>query len=201
MLTSDTKFVFIEDFVAFFDEKTDSFDSVILSKFVRCPDLGASLNWAAFYQNMSLLFENFNIEICRDIGKMRDQNNRHLLCELEDGGVLSVEMVLLVYRGSPLLELINDIIDHMIESGIVSHIKKSGFPKEKILSLPDVKPFVDTYTAFGVRHLQTAFYLLTLGYVLALACFVTEIVWHPYKQRSVNQKLHLRVTVEMHRHS
>jgi hypothetical protein len=39
-----------------------------------------------------------NIEICRDFGRLRDRNNRRLLCELEDGGVTSVEMVLLVYR-------------------------------------------------------------------------------------------------------
>jgi hypothetical protein len=32
-------------------------------------------------------------------------------------------------------------------------------------------------------HLQTAFYLLMLGYVKALACFVTVIMWHSYRSK------------------
>jgi hypothetical protein len=44
--------------------------------------------------------------------------------------------------------------------------------------MPDVPVFDDTYTVFGIRHLQIAFYLLMLGYVLAVVCFVTEIMWH-----------------------
>jgi hypothetical protein len=94
-----------------------------------------------------------------------------------------VGFVLLVLRGSPLLELINDIIDHTVESGILTHIKKRNFPKEIILSMSDAFTFDDTYTVFGVRHLQTAFYLLLIGYVLAVACFGTEILWHCYRSK------------------
>jgi hypothetical protein len=90
------------------------------------------------------------------------------LCELEDGGVESVGLVLLVIKGSPLLEFINDIIQHIVESGILTYIKKRDFPNEKIVSIWDDFAFYDTYTAFGISHLQTAFYILMLGYVLAL---------------------------------
>jgi hypothetical protein len=189
MLTSDMKFGFLEDFVAFFDRERGPVESAILDNAVKCPDLGACLNWAALYQNMSILFENLNIEICRDIGNLRDQNNRPLLCELEDGGVVSVEMIILVYRGNPLLELINDIIDRMVESGIVSQIKKKLFSKENILSMPDVFAFNNTYAAFDVSQLQTAFCLLMLGYLLALACFVTEIMWHRRKTKGLETKV------------
>jgi hypothetical protein len=81
------------------------------------------------------------------------------------------------------LELINEIIDQMVESGIVSHIKKRDFSKEKIPCMPDGFAFDDTYTVFGIRHLQRAFYLLMLGYVLAVVCFVTEIMWHRCKSK------------------
>jgi len=183
MLTSDMKFGFIDEYEAFFYNVPDSVDSAILNNAIRCPDRGASFNWAAVYQNTSIVFDNLNIEICRDMGKMTDENKRHLLCELEDGGVTSLDLVLLVIRGSPFLELINDIIQHTVESGILTHIKKRDFPKEKILSMPETFAFDDTYTVFGVRHLQTAFYLLMLGYVLAVACFVTEIIWHRYRSK------------------
>ena len=78
MLTSDMKFDFFDEFDAFFNNVAESADSGILNKSVRIPDRGASFNWAAFYQNMSFVLENLNIEICRDIGKLGDQNNKHL---------------------------------------------------------------------------------------------------------------------------
>jgi hypothetical protein len=62
----------------------------------------------------------------------------------------------------------NKIIDQMHESGIATHIKKRDFTKEKILCMSDGFAFDDTYTVFGIRHLQMAFYLLMLGYVLAV---------------------------------
>jgi hypothetical protein len=83
MLTSDMKFGFIDEYGAFFYNVHDSLDSVILNNAVRCPDSGTSFNWAAAYQNMSILFDNLNIEIFRDMGKLTDKNNRPLLCKLK----------------------------------------------------------------------------------------------------------------------
>jgi hypothetical protein len=182
LLKSDMKFGFYDQLGAFFNDVPDSVDSAILNKSLQSPEIGLFFNWAA-YQNMSFIFENLNIEICRGFGKLRDQNNRPLLCELEDGGVTSVEIVLLVYRGNPLLELINEIIDQLVESGIATHIKKREFSKEKISCMPVDFAFDDTYTVFGIRHLQTAFYLLMLGYLLSVVCFVTENMWHCYKSK------------------
>jgi len=194
MLKSERKFGIIDENKVFFNDVPESVDRVILNKSVRCPDRSAPLNWAVVYQNMSVVFDNLNIEICRDLGKLTGESNRPLLCELEDGGVANVELVLLVLRGHPLLELINDIIQHMVESGILTHIKKRDFHKEIQLSMSDAFAFDDTYTVFGIRHLQTAFYLLMLGYVLAVVCFMTEIMWHRCRSKSENQQVHFRVT-------
>jgi hypothetical protein len=57
------------------------------------------------------------------------------------------------------------------------HIKKRGFAKAKIETEFNSPTFKDTYSVFGVRQLQTAFYFLMLGYELAVVCFVTEIMW------------------------
>ena len=103
LLTADTKFGFVEDYQIFFDDVPESVDSFILNKKARCPDRSACLNWAAVYQNMSIIFDNLNIEICRGMGNLTEAYNSPLLCELEDGGVTSVEVVFLVPRGHPLL--------------------------------------------------------------------------------------------------
>jgi len=63
------------------------------------------------------------------------------------------------------------------------HIKKSSFYKLKIESKFYVPTFDDTYYAINISHLQTAFYLLMLGYVLAVVFSVTEIFWHCYRSK------------------
>jgi len=52
----------------------------------------------------------------------------------------------------------------------------------------DVHTSDDTYYAISSRHLQTAFYLLVLGYVLAFVCFVTVIMGHLYTSKGREQK-------------
>jgi hypothetical protein len=61
------------------------------------------------------------------------------------------------------------------------HIKKGSFEKLKVESGFDIPTFDDTYYAISIRHLQTAFYILILGYVMAVVCFVTEIIWYMSK--------------------
>jgi hypothetical protein len=93
MVKSERKFGFIDECKAFFSNVPESVDQAILDKSVRCPDRGSSLNCARVYQNLSIIFDNLNIEICRDTRKLIDVNNRPLLCELQDGGVASVDVV------------------------------------------------------------------------------------------------------------
>jgi hypothetical protein len=183
MLTSDLKFGYIDEQEVLFNNVPDSVDSAIINNAVRCPDSGACFNWAAVYQNTSIIFDTLNVEICRDMGKLTDENKRPLLCELEDGGIASLERVLLVFRGSPFLELINDIIDHTVVSGILTHMNKKYLLKEGMLTMSNDFAFDDTYIVFGVRHLQTAFCLMLVGYLVAFACFVAEIVWQQYRSK------------------
>jgi len=63
----------------------------------------------------------------------------------------------------------------MVEGGIFVHTKKRSLDKLNVESKLDVPTFDDTYYSISGIHLQTAFYLLMLGYILAVACFVTEI--------------------------
>jgi hypothetical protein len=183
MLESERTFGFVDNITLFFNNVPDTFDSAILRKAVRFPDHCVPFKWAANYQNFTTVIEDFHMKILRDLGKMTDENNRPLLCELQDGTVWNMYQVLLVLRGSPLLQFINNIIEHLVEGGIIIYIKKRYFRKENIVLMFDSTPLDASYTAFGVRHLQTVFYLLMLGYVLALVCFVTEIMWHRYRSK------------------
>jgi hypothetical protein len=119
------------------------------------------------------------MEIYRAKGDWTDENNRPLLCEIEGGVVGTLNFEMAVMKGTPLFELIDDILGHIVEGGIFMHIKKRSFEKLKIESKMDVPTLYDTYYALNITHLQTAFYLLMLGYVFAVF-FLTEIMWHGY---------------------
>jgi hypothetical protein len=110
-----------------------------------------------------------------------DENNRPLLCELEDGVVRTFKLALLLKKGTPFFWIHR--WRHIVEGGIFMHIKKRSFEKLKVESKFDVPIFDDTYYSINISHLQTAFYLLMLGFVLAVACLVTEIMWYIYSTK------------------
>ena len=166
-----------------FNHTSDLVDSAVVKDAVRCADEPTCFVWAAVYHNITALIKDLDLETYRAMGNWTDENNRPLLCEIEGGVVRTFDVSLMVQKGFPFFEFIDDVLGHIAEGGIFMHIKKRSFDKLKIESKLDVPTFDDTYYAINISHLQTAFYLLMLGYVLSVACFVTEIIWHRYKSK------------------
>jgi hypothetical protein len=123
------------------------------------------------------------MEYYRRMEGWTDENNRPLLCELEDGVVRRIDLAIVVRKRSPFFEVIDNVVGRIVEGGIFMQIKKRDFVKENVKTKFDFNMLDDTYSAMNIRHLQTAFYFLMLGYVLAAVCFVTEIMWHRYRSR------------------
>jgi len=106
-----------------------------------------------------------------EIGQMKITE---ILCEIESGVVRTFDFAFVVQMGVPFSEFIDDVLGRIVEGGIFMHIKKRRFDKFKIESKLRVATFDDTYYAINIRHLQTGFYLLMFGYLLAVVSFVTE---------------------------
>jgi hypothetical protein len=70
-----------------------------------------------------------------------------------------------------------------VEGGIFVHMVERSTDKEKLESKFASPTFADVYYAISIRHLQSAFYLFMLGYVLTVVCFVTEIMWQRYRSK------------------
>jgi hypothetical protein len=113
-----------------------------------------------------------------------DENDRPLLCELEDGVVRTIDLAIAVRKRNPFFEVMDKVIVRIVEGGIFMQMKKRSFVKENLQTKFDLNMFNDTYSAINIRHLQTAFYFLILGYVLAGVCFVTEIMWHRCRSKA-----------------
>ena len=95
----------------------------------------------------------------------------------------------MVSLGSPISEFLNDVMGHIIEGGINIQLRDRALYKTKIDFKFQSPTFADTYYVINISHLQTAFYLLFLGYVTSVVCFVSEIIWHCYNSKGNEQKI------------
>ena len=176
MLNSEKEFGFVEWNTHLFYDRSDLLTSAILKNAVFCPDKETCFKWAAINQNFSAILDDLSVKEFRVIGKWSNENNMPLLCALDDGVVRTDRHVFLVSNGGPFLEIINDVIFRVLEGGIFTQIQQRVFDKHKTNYISPT--FADTYSAISISHLQTVFCLLLLGYVLAFASFVAEIMWH-----------------------
>jgi hypothetical protein len=183
MLASGKNFGYIQIFQKFFTDSSESTDSTILKNAVRCPDYETCLKWTIVYHNISTVIDELTKQLMHAYGNWTDENNRPLACELEYGGVDTSGIAFLVSKGSPLLEFINVILGRVVEGGIFMQISNRGLYKAKVKSKYHSPTFDDAYHAISVSHLQTVFYMLLLGYLLAFACVVTEMLWHFYRSK------------------
>jgi hypothetical protein len=189
MLQSEMNFCLYNDSKSVLTDTSDHVHSEIVKNALECPDDETCLKWATVYHNISFIISDFVLEIDRNRRKLRDENNRPIICELENGVVVgTLNVAIMVSKRSPLFDIINDVIVHIIEGGIFVHIKNRGIYKENLETMYEFLSLDDTTFAISIRHLQTAFYLLLLGYVLAVVCFVTEIMWHCYSSNGRRQK-------------
>ena len=183
MLKSEKKFGFMIGYERLFQETSESVNLAIFKNAVRCPDGDECLMWSTLHQNISIILDDMGVEKLREIGKWSDENNRPLLCTLEDGVVRTYGFVFLVRKGRRLLEHINDVIVRVVEGGIFTHIKKRALFKQDVQSKFNSASFADTYTTISMRHLQTPFYLFLIGNIFAIVCFTIELLWHRYRSK------------------
>jgi hypothetical protein len=183
MLNSEMHFGFRFIYEILFLYSSDPVDSAIFKNAVECPKEFTCLKWAGSYHNISTIFDDLNMGYYCGKENCPDVYNIPAFCALEDGVVRTFDYSIWMRKRSPFLELINDVISHIVEGGISMHIKKRGFERAKIQTELNFPTANDKYSVYTVSHLQTAFCLLMLGYVLAVACFVTEIMWHRYRSK------------------
>ena len=187
MLRSEKNFGLREGYEYLYPDTLEPVDSAIFKDALRCPNDDTCSIWATVNHNISTVLEDLEMKFLRDWVRWTDENKRTSLCELENGVVRTFDYAAGVRKRNPIFEFINDVIGHIIEGAIFMHIKKIVFTKAEMDTEFSSPTFDDTYSVFGVRQLQTALHFLMLGYVLAVVCFVTEIMWHRYWSKGRNR--------------
>jgi hypothetical protein len=201
MLKSERNFGFPTEYKKMFTDESDPVESAIVKNALECPDDGTCFRWATVYENISIISDNLIMEFIRGGKDFTDVNNRAILCELENGEVRTFHLTILVRKGSPFLEIIDDVLVHIVEGGIFDHIKKRDIHKDKLETKFESSTFTDLYSAISISQLQTALYLLMLGYVLALVCFVAERMWFRYTTQGANKQHNVPSRIDIDRRS
>jgi hypothetical protein len=171
---SDMKLGFAYKDEVFYQDRTDSQARRILAKKVECLAPDTCYIWAKKYKNISILTSDLLYKFQNSKNPSNDTSSNSL-CQIEDGVIEHGPIVMVLPKGSALLDRINDIILHVVEAGVfgewvtmTDHIQmvkeKSFFPGG----------LSDEYYKLSLEHLQSAFYLLLFGYCLSLIIFITE---------------------------
>jgi hypothetical protein len=178
MLASKIKYGYNPLFDCVYNESDDVHSSVILRNRVLCPIHAICVKWAYVHKNISLILDELSMEERYSGSSLMDENSKPLLCPLEDGVVMYGDSVMLMRVGDPLLERINEIIDRVVEAGIFMQWKKSHLERMKLRAraIGSYSP-LNTYYGFAMKHMQPAFYLLLMGYVLSTSAFFIEIAY------------------------
>jgi hypothetical protein len=182
MLEGKKKFGIVQGYEELFDTSYYA-NSAVFNKAVRCSSVDECFTWANVHHNISIILSDTQAGSFREFRTWSDENNRPLLCTLKDGIVTSFGIVFFVRKAGYLLKHINDIIVRLVEGGLLMHIKKQSLDKREEQTKYNSANLADSYTAVSIAQLQTPFYILLLGYILAFACFVIEMLWHCYKSK------------------
>jgi hypothetical protein len=171
---SDMKLGFAYKDEVFYQDRTDSQARHILAKKVECFGSDTCYIWAKKYKNLSILTSDLLYKF-QSSKNPSDDTSSNSLCQIEDGVVERGPIVMVLPKGSALLDRINDIIFHVVEAGVFGEWVKMTdhiqMVKEKAFFPGGLS---DEYYKLSLEHLQSAFYLLLFGYCLSFAIFVTE---------------------------
>ena len=173
---SDMKLGFSYKDEVFYQDRADSLACHILAKKVDCSASDTCYIWAKKYKNLSILTSDLLYKFQSSKNPSYDISSNSF-CQIEDGVVERGPIVMVLPKGSALLDRINDIILHVVEAGVFGEWVKMTdhiqMVKEKTFFPGGLS---DEYYRLSLEHLQSAFYLLLFGYCLSFILFVTEHV-------------------------
>jgi hypothetical protein len=180
VFTSGTKYGFSPYLFDYhFNDKTDAESMKILENRVDCSNMTLCLTWTATYRNISVICANMIVDYLYNTPQFFDEYGNHQLCRIKDSTVLLTDMVMLLQKGSPLLDRVNEIIDRVLESGLFNRWIQESTESEAITKAVETsaKTLTDEFYELNLKHMQPAFYLLFFGDGLSLVSFLMELLY------------------------
>ena len=146
---------------------------------VNCPWLGDCVNRAKYENDVSIFLPDMDAEKYYASGDFVGENSEPFLCKLEDGVFLHTGQTMLMFHGDPLMRRVIEIIDRVVEADLYNHWISLNMHRLKLYSgkIALVHP-LDGYYSFNLYYMQSAFYLLLMGWCLSVLCFMVELLYN-----------------------
>ena len=115
-------------------------------------------------------------------------HDSHLpVCTIEED-ILKVSIVMYLKKGHPLLERINKVTRRIVEAGMIVKWKNAFMYMRRIQSISyygrDFASGSDDldkkYVAFTIFHLQSAFFVLLVGYIISVSSLTVEVIYYKF---------------------
>jgi glutamate receptor delta-2 subunit len=144
------------------------------SKRIPCPNIEQCLRRVAEKGDLAVL-------CARNLGeymgriKFADSDGKPAYCDLDEQ-LTTVRVVMYMRKGDPLLYEFNKVILHVLEAGFLDHwwrdLKQTATLTSKKFLTADTRG----YLPLTMYHLQSSFYAFSLGHVLSVAVFLSELI-------------------------
>lgn len=110
------------------------------------------------------------------VDELVKQEGKHEIYAFQEDS-FQLHSVMLMPKGSHLLDRINVVMTHIVEAGLPNQFLKSILDARRIeagiLALQDL---TDEYSALSLNHLQGSFFFLLMGLALSLGMFLFELL-------------------------
>jgi hypothetical protein len=169
---------------------TDYYRSVIKNRTItnggsNCENHNACLENVIKYGNFVTVSDQFHVDYYRTNLSWHDS---HLpVCTMEED-ILSVSIVMYLTKGHPLLERIKTLTRGMVEAGMIVKWKNEFMYMTRIQSIAYYDRDFATgnddleskYVDFKVFHLQSALFLLLIGYFISVSTVAVELIYYKF---------------------
>jgi hypothetical protein len=100
-------------------------------------------------------------------------------CVLKGMPALVTERVMALQKGNPLLDRVSEIIDRLVESGILAYVAQPLPVVQKYIQTKSStsKYVADEYCVLSMNNMQSAFYLFLFGHSLGFISFLIEMMY------------------------
>ena len=169
MFSSGIKLAYTTGHNFIFENGDETEISKLERRLMICPSCGICVNCAKHQKKVCILVSGKSAEDNYASGSHFGENSEPLVCRLEDGVVLSTGLKMIMFYEDPLLRLLNEIIDRVVEAGPYNYWISYGHNVFKIYSrkIAIIYP-LDRYYSFNLYHMQPPFFLLLMGWCLSV---------------------------------
>jgi hypothetical protein len=179
LLASGIKLAYVPEYGPILQIGDETKVSNMRRKFLNCPTYTVCADWARYQKNISIFILDINAEFLFATGEYLGENSKPMVCSLEDGVIIPYSQTMMMFHEDPLMKRFNEIIDRVVEAGLYNHWMSLLFNKYKIISRKiAIVQALDEYYNFNLYHMQTAFYLLLMGWCFSVICFLFEVLYN-----------------------